>query len=131
MVAGAWLLWGVAGGGKYGLRFIDIARGGKNAPRSVACANPASLVPSTRPWSLYIAIFVAISASTCVYLSLLSLSVSLCLCLLLSLSASIDPWQGWESVVGERAHVSFCLVYECSEAELERRCPAYALNPKP
>lgn len=34
---------------------------------------------------------------------------------------SLNNYEGWESVVGERAHVSFCLVYECSEAELERR----------
>ena len=29
--------------------------------------------------------------------------------------------QGWVNVVGDQADVAFCLVYECGEAELERR----------
>ena len=34
---------------------------------------------------------------------------------------SLNNFEGWESVVGQQAEVAFCLVYECSEAELERR----------
>jgi UMP-CMP kinase len=34
---------------------------------------------------------------------------------------SMNNFDGWGTVVGEQADVAFCLVYECSEAELERR----------
>jgi UMP-CMP kinase len=34
---------------------------------------------------------------------------------------SVNNYDGWGSVVGDKADVAFCLVYECGEAELERR----------
>mmetsp|Transcript_43378 Transcript_43378/g.63741 ORF Transcript_43378/g.63741 Transcript_43378/m.63741 type:complete len:193 (+) Transcript_43378:71-649(+) len=34
---------------------------------------------------------------------------------------SLNNYEGWVNVVGDQADVAFCLVYECGEAELERR----------
>jgi adenylate kinase family enzyme len=39
---------------------------------------------------------------------------------------SVNNYDGWGSVVGDKADVAFCLVYECGEAELERR---YCISP--
>mmetsp|Transcript_19573 Transcript_19573/g.46489 ORF Transcript_19573/g.46489 Transcript_19573/m.46489 type:complete len:99 (+) Transcript_19573:319-615(+) len=30
-------------------------------------------------------------------------------------------YQGWQSVVGDKAEVCFCLFYDCPESELEKR----------